>query len=872
MSDRRPRVSGKYLYAEGLKLPVRGVTYGTFESAADEEDNGFPPPGVVDQDFRTMSTRKINAVRTYTKPPTWLLDTAQRYGLRVMVGLPWEQHVTFLDDRRRTQDIRRRISDGVSECGGHPAILCYAIGNEIPGPVVRWHGRKRIEAFLEAVCDDARGEDPDGLFTYVNFPTTEFLELPFLDLLAFNVYLEEKHDLERYLERLQNLAGDLPVLMAEVGLDSRRHGAERQAEVLAWQVRSSFQAGSAGVFVFAWTDEWWRGGKEVEDWDFGLTTRAREPKPALAMVEKAFSAPLEPERDPPRISVVVCTYNGASTVDETLTHLLDLRYPDYEILVVNDGSEETTARLLNRFGCQSGVRIVHTPNRGLSAARNTGWREADGEIIAYLDDDAFPDRDWLMHLAITFGKGDWAGVGGPNVVPPEDGLVAQAVARSPGGPMHVLIDDRRAEHVPGCNMAFRRDDLERVGGFDTRYRVAGDDVDLCWRIRESGKTIGFSHGAMVWHHRRGSILRYWKQQVGYGKAEALLEEKWPHKYNDWGHVSWSGRIYGTGLTQALLRGPGRRIYQGTWGTAPFQSLYERAPGLAFSLPLTPEWSFVVLSLVLLTIMGFLWAPLVMAFPLLICAVGLWLVQGLITALGVSVPHKFKRRRLQRWVFRSLVAFFHLLQPIARLRGRLKHGLTPWRQRCPPRWLWPTVREWSVWSETWRTIDEWLDPPLRRLQEDKVRVRPGGEFDRWDLEVRVGLLGAARLLLAVEEHGDGKQMGRFRIWPSLRRGVLYFGIPAWFLTLVVLIDKAWFLGGSLAAVLVSLLALTIHESGMAQAALHRVVEWHVSGREEATLSFREPSPDAGEKEPASAPSYRVATKESLEERAMLGGRE
>ena len=112
--------------------------------------------------------------------------------------------------------------------------------------------------------------------------------------------------------------------------------------------------------------------------------------------------------------------------------------------------------------------------------------------------------------------------------------------------MQVLLTDREAEHIPGCNMTFRRDALEKVGGFDPRYRAAGDDVDMCWRIQEQVGKIGFHAAAMDWHHRRNSLKMYWNQQKGYGKAEALLEEKWPQKYNAMGHFSWSGRLYGQG--------------------------------------------------------------------------------------------------------------------------------------------------------------------------------------------------------------------------------------------------------------------------------------------------------------------------------------
>src|SRR6185436_7194520 len=166
-------------------------------------------------------------------------------------------------------------------------------------------------------------------------------------------------------------------------------------------------------------------------------------------------------------------------------------------------------------------------------------------------------------IAYRFMTGDWVGVGGPNIAPPGDGAIAECVANAPGGPVHVLTSDREAEHIPGCNMAFRRSALEAIGGFDPRFRAAGDDVDLCWRLQEMGWKIGFHAGAMDWHHRRNSVRMYLRQQVGYGKAEALLEAKWPERYNALGHTSWTGKLYGRGPTLPLW--VQRHVYSGVMG-------------------------------------------------------------------------------------------------------------------------------------------------------------------------------------------------------------------------------------------------------------------------------------------------------------------
>ncbi len=503
----RPRARGKFLERDGEKRYVRGVTYGGFApNAAGEE---FPEREAVAADFAAMAASGVTAVRTYTCPPAWLLDEARSHGLDVIVGIAWETHVAFLDDPRRAGAIERRVREAVRSCAGHPAVLCFAVGNEIPASIVRWHGPRRVERFIERLARAVRAEDRDALVTYVNFPSTEYLELPFLDLVCFNVFLEDEAALTHYLARLQSLSGDRPLILTEVGLDSRRNGLAAQAASLRWQVAASFRGGCAGVVVFSWTDEWHRGGVDVADWEFGLTTREREPKPALAAVRDAFAEVPAGGGDEPLVSVVLCTHNGALTLRDCCEGLARLAYPRHEVIVVDDGSTDDSAAI----AAAHGFRVISTPNQGLAAARNVGLEAARGEIVAYLDDDARPDPHWLDYLVRAFGEGPYVGVGGPNLVPHDDGLVAQCVARAPGNPREVLIDDERAEHLPGCNMAFRRDALLAIGGFDPQFRIAGDDVDVCWRLLDRGEALGFSPAAIVWHRRRAHQPITWSRPL-----------------------------------------------------------------------------------------------------------------------------------------------------------------------------------------------------------------------------------------------------------------------------------------------------------------------------------------------------------------------
>ncbi len=812
VEDVRPTVRGKFLYLGDKKLYIRGVTYGGFRPRPNGDE--FPDPGVVEYDFLQMRANGINAVRTYVVPPRWLLDAAHRHHIHVMVGIGWEQHVAFLHDRKLRRTIENRIRTAVSSCAGHPAVLCYAIGNEIPSPIVRWHGRRKIENFLRKLYAIAKAEDPSGLVTYVNYPSTEYIQLPFVDLLCFNVFLESKNSLAGYLARLQNIAGNRPLILSEIGLDSIRNGETAQARSLEWQLGTAYASGCAGAFVFSWTDEWYRGGQDVQDWAFGLTTRTRQPKPALAAVKHVFAdLPHPPDVRWPRISVVVCIYNGERTIRDTMEGLTQLHYPDFEVIVVNDGSNDATAAIVREYD----VKMISIENGGLSNARNVGLRAASGEIVAYIDGDATPDPHWLTYLAQTFMEGDFAAVGGPNIPPPDDGFVADCVANAPGGPVHVLLSDREAEHIPGCNMAFRKTCLEEVGGFDSQFRIAGDDVDLCWRLMDRGWKLGFSPASVVWHHCRDTVKGYWKQQLNYGKAEAMLERKWPEKYNSYGHLSWKGRLYGNGHSKPLFRR--WRVYYGVWGSGPFQSIYQPARAGFGWFPLMPEWYLVILLLSILSLLGFVWAPLAFSIPLLAASVG-----ALITCAHSNARHAIERNVRGPGGVRSLILTvgLHLLQPLSRLIGRLRFGLAPWRRRAVAGFTFPRARSFSLWSEEWKPLSGWIASLESAFKQRGAVVSRGGDYDRWELQIRDGTAGAVSVRIVNEDHAAGKQLLRLRCWPHGSRAAVIFAGLFGALAIFAAADGSWAVGSILGAFACLSGMSILRDCGTAMGEVSRVV--------------------------------------------------
>ncbi|BDS08185.1 hypothetical protein NT6N_32250 [Oceaniferula spumae] len=571
----RLQVDGKFFRAGGRRVFLKMVTFGPFP-----DDR---PPHLKDlpAEMRRIRSAGFNAVRVYGDFDPMLLDAAAGAGVWVFIGLSWSPGRDFVSNPALFAEARLALDDGLQKWGDHPAVAGVMVANEIPADLVRWMGVNMVRSALEQLIDQARALKPELLYAYASFPTTEYLEPDNADFTAMNVYLERREDFAAYLPRLHNVAGDRPVLISEFGLDSQRGGEAGQAEAMQWCVAECLSAGMAGVTIYAWSDCWLNAGQVVEDWDFGITDRNGRAKPALERLAEVLPEIHEPEdgitvSNWPKFSVVVCTYNGGHRMERCLNALIGLDYPNYEIIVVDDGSTDDTADVV---GAYEQVKLIQIDHSGLSEARNRGAEAAQGEIVAYTDDDCEPDTAWLKWLAHAFVQENWDACGGPNL-PPEpdsgshfDDRVDEAVvASAPGAPSHVLLGDQTAEHLPGCNLVVKKSVLEAVGGFNADYRVAGDDVDFCWRLHEAGYRMGFHGAAFVWHRRRTTLWRYFKQQYGYGKAEAILMRDHPERFRRGGGALWQGHVYAGG---AMCAHQGSVIYHGYMGTAGYQQLTVR---------------------------------------------------------------------------------------------------------------------------------------------------------------------------------------------------------------------------------------------------------------------------------------------------------
>jgi hypothetical protein len=474
-------VRAKFFFEGDKKFFIKGVTYGPFAPDAEGEHFGNPEKARID--FELMREAGVNLVRIYYVPPRWFLDLCQEFAIRALISIPWAEHLEFLNDRAIRNAAKKAVREGVAKNAGHPAVFGYLVGNEIPTTMVRWLGARQVTEFVEQLITIGRHEDPNALFSYASYPPTEYLLPQNSDFVTFNVYLHRQDDFDRYLARLQNLADDKPLILGEFGMDTIRHPEEEQAEMLRWHIESVVRGGLAGTIVYAWTDEWFRGGMEILDWAFGLVRRDRTKKPAFETMKRLFDGdgPMTSRvklPSYPKASVIVCSYNGGKTLDRCLASLREINYPDYEVILVDDGSTDDTKEIAARH---LWVQNIRQENKGLSFARNVGAHASKGDVIVYTDSDCMADPDWLYYLIGTLLSGNFAGVGGPNISPPAENWVQACVSAAPGGPSHVLLTDVVAEHIPGCNMAFHRWAFDQVGGFDHEYRKAGDDVDFCWR-------------------------------------------------------------------------------------------------------------------------------------------------------------------------------------------------------------------------------------------------------------------------------------------------------------------------------------------------------------------------------------------------------
>lgn len=234
------------------------------------------------------------------------------------------------------------------------------------------------------------------------------------------------------------------------------------------------------------------------------------------------------------VSIIIPTRTVTPELKEAIPHLLALEPHAHEILVVTDR--------LPDIDLPHPIRII-TQTGGPATKRDAAARQAQGDILAFLDDDAYPRKDWIEKATRHFSDDSVAAVGGPAITPRNDPLWAQAsgaffTSWLGSGPVQnrywPIGDARSIDDWPSVNLLVRKDIFKKIGGFDSTY-WPGEDTKLCLDITKLGKDIIYEPRAVCYHHRATTFTNHLRQVARYGLhrghfARVFPDTSWRFSY------------------------------------------------------------------------------------------------------------------------------------------------------------------------------------------------------------------------------------------------------------------------------------------------------------------------------------------------------
>lgn len=232
-------------------------------------------------------------------------------------------------------------------------------------------------------------------------------------------------------------------------------------------------------------------------------------------------------------SIIIPAYNAEHTLAECLTACLAQDYPDFDVLVIDDGSTDSTESVAGNFDT---VRYHRQPNAGPAAARNTGARITGGDLLVYTDADCIPRTDWLRHLVNAMEEGAVAAGGTYDIANPHSRLAR--VVQSEIAVRHRQFN-RNVDFLGSFNVAYRRDAFDAAGGFDESYRQAsGEDNDLAYRLNDRGGCLVFTPEAIVAHYHPERLLPYLRTQARHGYWRVKLYRNHPNRTAGDQYAGW----------------------------------------------------------------------------------------------------------------------------------------------------------------------------------------------------------------------------------------------------------------------------------------------------------------------------------------------
>ncbi|MBU1565905.1 MAG: glycosyltransferase [Proteobacteria bacterium] len=221
-----------------------------------------------------------------------------------------------------------------------------------------------------------------------------------------------------------------------------------------------------------------------------------------------------------KISVVIPVCNCELTIAQCLDSVVCQDYPNYELLVVDDGSTDRTVDICQTY---PNIKMIRVTNGGPSRARNIGIKMATGEILAFTDGDCIAEPNWLSELTRGFDRPRVAGVGGDQKSPHDEtvfGRRVQDVLKLLGVVTYytqTISVMTETPHNPSCNAAYLKSVLAEVGGFDENL-WPGEDVDLDIRIRLKGYKLIYNPDAVVRHYRPKTYGGFSRMMRRYGAS------------------------------------------------------------------------------------------------------------------------------------------------------------------------------------------------------------------------------------------------------------------------------------------------------------------------------------------------------------------
>ncbi len=224
----------------------------------------------------------------------------------------------------------------------------------------------------------------------------------------------------------------------------------------------------------------------------------------------------------PFISIVIPTYNRPERLADCLESLTNLEYPRdcFEAIVVDDGSKTSLEPVIKPFKDRLEITLFKQENQGPATARNTGAKQAKGDLLAFTDDDCKPAPDWLTKLAARFATAPDSMIGGKTLNALPNNLYSTT--------SQVLIDylynyynlgSKQSNFFASNNFALPSDLFQAVGGFDTTFPLAaGEDREFCDRWLQFGNKMIYAPEVQIYHAHKLTLSSYWRQHFFYGRG------------------------------------------------------------------------------------------------------------------------------------------------------------------------------------------------------------------------------------------------------------------------------------------------------------------------------------------------------------------